>query len=451
MTEKITPSFIISGTASSSGKTTIALGLMAAFKKRGFTVQPFKCGPDFIDPGLHKLITGTTSRNLDVWMCGMNHTRLTFEQNIQKADIGIVEGVMGMFDGGESSSAALAHALGIPGILVIDCRSMAESTAAIVKGFSTLDPDVAPKGIILNRIGSDRHLQLVKDAISAHCNVEILGYLPKNIHFSIPSRHLGLLTSDESPIDPQDVDILADQVSKYIDLDRLVELGYAPRKKIQYKSTPRRSLRCRIAVARDRAFSFYYEDNFDILREKGAEIVFFSPLEDKKLPEDIQGIYLGGGYPELYAKKLSANHGMVVAVQRWIDQKGPVYAECGGFMYLTAGINDHDHNHHSMVGCFPVQAYMQNKRTALGYREIRTSHQSFFGPAGTVMRGHEFHYSHIEPMPTEIKRIYTVNNNTLEGYSQQNVLGGYMHLHFGYSPQVAENFVNFCQEKAHGC
>ncbi len=440
------PAFIVSGTSSGSGKTTVALGLMAAFKKRGYAVQPFKCGPDFIDPGLHKLITGNISRNLDLWMCGRDHTRAIFNRNMQQGDIAIVEGVMGMFDGGESSSAALAQLLDIPTILVLDVRSMAESAAAIVKGFETLMFQTAPKGIILNHIASKRHLQLVTEAITKYCQAEILGYLPRTVEFSIPSRHLGLLTGDEAPISSQGIDLLAKTIADHIDFDKIIEI--AATKKAGTTSLPVQSgtTRCRIGVARDKAFCFYYEDNFDILRAAGAKLVFFSPLQDTALPENLDALYLGGGYPELYARQLSANGKMIRAMRQWIENNGTVYAECGGFMYLTEGITDLDNCFHPLVGCFPVKAHMQKTRASLGYREVRTRMSSLFGPRGTVLRGHEFHYSNIDEMASHINRVYAVNNDTFEGYSYRKVLGGYMHLHFGYSPRVAENFVQFCRE-----
>ncbi len=442
------PSFVLSGTSSGSGKTTVSLGLMAAFRARGMRVIPFKCGPDFIDPGLHQLATGgEVSRNLDLWMCGEEFTRGTFCRHCQGGDIAIIEGVMGMFDGGLSSSGTLAQHLGLPGILVLDVRSMAESAAAVVKGFESYLPEAAPKGVILNRIAGDRHLQLVTDAIHAHCRAEVLGYLPRTIDFSIPSRHLGLLTGDEAPLSPEALHLLAASVASHIDLDRLIELcGTVPEATLAPLARDQPRL-CRIGVARDRAFCFYYQDNLDLLCQAGAELVFFSPLTDRGLPENIDGLYLGGGYPELYAEQLSSNTKMLSAMNEWISGDKPVYCECGGFMYLTKGIVDQQDVFHPLVGAFPVTARMQEKRAALGYREVRTTHSCCFGPAGTLLRGHEFHYSFIDPMPADIPRIYEVNNGTVEGYRYRRVLGGYLHLHFGFSPQVVKEFINYCREK----
>ncbi len=447
MINKTSSRFIVSGTSSGSGKTTVALGLMAAFRERGASVQPFKCGPDFIDPGLHQMVTGQVSRNLDLWMSGEKFTRDTLARNSGNADVTIIEGVMGMFDGGLSSSGFLAEALHIAGILVLDVRSMAESAAAIVKGFETLRPKAAPKGIILNRIASKRHLQLVSDAIRRHCQAEILGYLPRTLAFEIPSRHLGLLTSDDAPLSPTAIQLLARTVAEHIDLDRIEHL-FRTAKELNNAtaSSPATKKRCRIGVARDKAFCFYYEDNFDILRDTGCELVFFSPLNDPELPEELDALYLGGGYPELYAKTLSENQSMITAIRDWIENDRPVYAECGGFMYLTEGIIDQDNEFSKMVGAFPVKAHMQKTRASLGYREVETTSACCFGPAGTVLRGHEFHYSSIDQMPDSIKRIYAVNNGTSEGYTYKKVLGGYMHLHFGFAPQIADEFIKFCRE-----
>lgn len=446
MTDKLIPSFIVSGTSSGSGKTTVALGLMAAYRQLGYVVQPFKCGPDFIDPGLHQLVTATVSRNLDPWMCGEDFTRMCYARHMRHGEVVVIEGVMGMFDGGMSSSSSLSQLLDVPGILVLDVSSMAESAAAIVKGFETLNPAAAPVGVILNRVASERHLQLVSDTIRRHCTAEILGHLPRSIDFSIPSRHLGLLTGDEAPISSEAVQLLGETVREHIDLHRLMQLSQKTIPEVPGLSQSPAGPPCRIAVARDRAFCFYYEDNFDLLRAAGAELVFFSPLDDRQLPDNINGIYLGGGYPELYAEELSGNASMLAALREWIEHDHVVYAECGGFMYLTRGINSLEERFHHLVGAFPVTASMQKTRASLGYREVQTRGQSCFGPPGTILRGHEFHYSTIDTMPESIDRMYQVNNGTTEGYAYRRVLGGYMHLHFGFTPQVAAEFINYCRE-----
>ena len=447
---------LIAGTGSNSGKTTITLGLLSALRNLGLAVQPFKCGPDFIDPGLHRLACGRVSRNLDLWMMGESRVRETFAAARQSsgADIAVIEGVMGMFDGQDSSSAALAKVLGVPVVLILDVRSAAESVAAVLKGFETLLPEVAPVAVILNRVASPRHLELVSGAIRKHCRAEILGHLPQNLDFAMPARHLGLFTGEEQPISPEALARLAATISAQVDLVRLLELAAGatvPTAADIPAHQEQLPVQARIGVARDRAFCFYYEDNFDLLRAAGAELVFFSPLADRQLPEGLDGLYLGGGYPELYARELSGNLTMRQAIYDWAESGKMLYAECGGFMYLSEGIAGDDLGVLPMAGVFPVTARMQKKRAGLGYREVRLEADCFFGPAGAVLRGHEFHYSVIDEMPAHIARIYAVNSRgnsdaSREGYRYKNVLGGYLHLHFGFNPQMAGEFVRACRQ-----
>ncbi len=440
----MTKAIIIAGTQSGSGKTTVTLGLMAAFAKAGKKVQPFKCGPDFIDPSLHKLVTGRISRNLDLWMAGVEFTRQTFARHSQLTDISVIEGVMGMYDGGLSSSASLAEHLNIPVILVLDVRASAESAAAVLMGFESLNPNVSLVGVILNRVASPRHLQLVSDAIKKHCRAEILGYLPSKVQFSIPERHLGLHMGEEDPISAEAVLQLADTIQEYVDIDRLLEIAAIDQVTEKTKSETLSTPSVRIAVARDKAFCFYYEENLELLQRFGAELVFFSPLQDQELPDNIQGIYLGGGYPELYAKQLSTNKTMRYALKNWADNDGVIYAECGGFMYLTKSIVDSNKEVYKMAGVFPLQTRMQGRRASLGYREVRLQEEGLFGTAGTVLRGHEFHYSSIDENKSSIPKLYAVNNDTEEGYQYRNVLGGYMHLHFGSNPEAVKTFIHKC-------
>jgi len=269
----------------------------------------------------------------------------------------------------------------------------------------------------------------------------------------MPARHLGLFTGEEQPISPEALASLAATISNQVNLERLLELAATatvpPAEDVPARKE-RGEVQARIGVAKDRAFCFYYEDNFDLLRAAGAELVFFSPLEDRHLPEGLDGLYLGGGYPELYASKLSCNQGMLQAVRDFAESGRPLYAECGGFMYLSKGIAGDDGEVLPMAGVFPVTARMQKKRASLGYREVRLEQECFFGPAGTVLRGHEFHYSVIGEMPDHIERIYAVNSSvngdgSREGYCHKNVLGGYLHLHFGFNPQMAVEFVRACR------
>jgi len=474
------PGIVVAGTHSGSGKTTVTLGLMAALARRGLAVQPFKCGPDFIDPTLHELVTGHRSRNLDLWMSGAAFVRDCFGRHGAKADIAVVEGVMGCFDGGVASSAALAKALSLPLVLVVDVRSMAESVAALVRGFETLDQELRLAGVILNRVGSPRHLELLTGALAECCQAEVLGYLPREARFTIPDRHLGLHMGEEAPLAPEALAELADTVATHVDLDRLLHLagtagperysndigkhlqgaGDARHRPVSYTSpvceqgdNKADSVPCeclskiRVGVARDRAFCFYYEDNLDLLRAAGAELVEFSPLADTALPPGLAGIYLGGGYPELHAGRLAANTPMREAIRGWSEAGRPLYAECGGFMYLCQGIVDLDGVAHPMAGVFPVQARMKKGRSSLGYREATLMTEALFGPAGTVLRGHEFHYSFIDPMPGEVERVYRLGDDQEEGYRIENTLGGYLHLHWGGTPEAAASFVRCCGEE----
>ena len=443
------PGVVVAGTQSGAGKTTVTLGLMAALRCRGLSVQPFKCGPDFIDPTLHRLVTGRVSHNLDPWMCGGSFVQGCHGRHVASADIAVVEGVMGLFDGGESSSASLAKLLGLPVVLVVDARSMAESVAALVKGFEELDPAVRVAGVILNRVGSERHLELLQGAIARHCRAELLGYLPRDQAFVIPERHLGLHMGGEAPLGVAAIAQLAATVTRHVDLDRLGALAAtaAPQPPVAARDVRNDGERVRIGIARDAAFCFYYEENLALLVAAGAELVEFSPLSDPELPEHLAGIYLGGGYPELHAGQLAANQGMRRGIRAWSEAGRPLYAECGGFMYLSQGIHDMDGRFHPMAGVFPVEARMQKRRASLGYREAATSRATFFGPAGVVLRGHEFHYSVIDPMPQSVARAYRLGDGREEGYLiNQQTLGSYLHLHFGAVPEAAAHLVTMCRE-----
>jgi len=442
---------LIAGTSSGSGKTTITLGLLAALRNIGLAVQPFKCGPDFIDPGLHQLACGRVSRNLDLWMMGEARVRETFASARQSsgADISVIEGVMGMFDGQKSSSAALAKALGVPVILILDVRSAAESVAAVLKGFEMLDPEVAPVAVILNRVASPRHLELVSAAIRRHCRAEILGHLPQSLDFIMPARHLGLFTGEEQPISPGTLERLAATIQAQINLPRLLELASGATEPEAELAPGRQEyvpVQARIGVARDKAFCFYYEDNLDLLRAAGAELVFFSPLEDRCLPERLDGLYLGGGYPELYARELSGNLEMRQAVYEWAESGRPL-SECGGFMYLSEQLVDLEGEVHAMTGVFPVQAVMRSRRQRLGYRQALCRADNLLGPAGEMLRGHEFHYSETSPMPPEVERVAADDEQQAEIYRLRESVAGYLHLHFGSRPQSAAWLVDYCRNK----
>lgn len=450
---KLTNSFIVAAPHSGAGKTAITLAILAAFCRRGLQVQPFKCGPDFIDPTLHKLVTGQLSRNLDLRMCGEEFVCSCFSKFSQEADIAVVEGVMGLFDGGSGSTAALAKFLNLPVVLVVDVKGAAESIAALVKGFETLDPELTISGVILNRVGSPRHMELMEGAIRQHCRADILGYIPRDHNFAIPERHLGLHMGDEAPLSAKQIGKMADSIEEHIHMEKLLNLKISahakqltrPQKPTTQKEAPPHAP-TRIAVARDRAFCFLYQDNLDILVAAGAELVFFSPLDHEKLPDNISGIYLCGGYPELFAKELSNNTEMLKAIKTWSDNNGPIFAECGGFMYLCQEIVGDQKHFQPMVGIFPTKARLKKRLVGLGYRQVILKGKSLFGTKCSL-HGHEFHYSDIDEMPTNIERVFRTANNQCIGYQINNTLAGYLHLHFGKTPEAAKNFIEFCKNR----
>jgi cobyrinic acid a,c-diamide synthase len=480
-------SIIIAGTHSGSGKTTITLGIMECLKRRGLRVAPFKVGPDFIDPGYHRLVTGRPSINLDGWMCSETFVQETFSRHGADADIAVIEGVMGLFDGiggnqEAGSTAQIAKIVGAPVVLVVDAKSQARSAAALVKGFAEFDPQVRIAGVIFNNVGSDNHGRILRDAVDAlGSGIKVLGCLPRDERLHIPSRHLGLMTVEENPLPAEFLDHLVEVIWDNLDLGLLWVAGtpYGIEQSLPFpqgagldtgEACPlSRPDPISIAVARDNAFCFVYEDNLRLLREAGAEIVEFSPLRGDRLPAGIAGIYLPGGYPELFADTLADNKAMKAELRLMIASGMPVYAECGGFIYLTKGVMADPWSSpqadartegaeetrpplHDFVGLFPVTTRMLARRKALGYRQVEFSADSILGPAGTVARGHEFHYSEMGEMPSRIKRTYRVSKNDVdlgtEGYRSKNCLASYLHLHFGSCPGMAAAFVESCRKFA---
>ena len=446
---------VVAGSHSGVGKTTISLGLMAAFKKRGLRVQGFKVGPDFIDPGHHGRLLGTPSRNLDGWMLTKRYNLETFYQSMCDKDLAIVEGVMGLFDGYDGRSEAgstsqMAKWLNCPVILVVDARSMARSMAALVHGFQTFDPDVRVEGVIANRVGSQTHLRFLAEAMESISHITFLGGLPRTQEITIPERHLGLITSDEDPYPIDLFDTLASLMEEHLDLDKLYEM---PSCRVECKniSPPKASQsRLRLGVARDEAFCFYYQDNLDLLAHYGADLCFFSPVRDSQLPKNLSGLYLGGGYPELYARQLGENHRLKTEILAAAQGGMPIFAECGGFMYLTRSI-EVEQRDYPMVGLYPFRTRMLSRRKALGYREVVLKKDSLLGPKGLKAKGHEFHYSELISGTVEIDDLYQVADRKgmpvgPDGFMVYNTLAGYIHFHFGSNPEIAAHFVENCRE-----
>lgn len=444
---------VIAGTHSGCGKTTITLGILSALKKKGFVIQSFKVGPDFIDTGLHKIITNRPSRNLDLWMCGEEYVKDCFYKHSEDVDIAVIEGVMGLYDG-DFSTARLADTLNLPIILVIDTYGIAESAGAIVKGFMEYKTPSLIKGIIFNRVASERHFRRLRNSV---CDIDVLGYLPRELIFEIPHRHLGLTVAEENPITNENLERLADTVLKHIDIDALINKIQPSHHQEKNENRPSpytypNKSSASVAIAYDKAFCFYYEDNIDLLRTAGAEIIKFSPLNDKTIPE-ADAIYIGGGYPELYAEELSKNTSMLETIYNWAQSEKPIYAECGGLMYLSKGIYDFDGNFFKMANVFPFYTQMKKGKSHLGYREIELNEDCILGKKGDKIRGHEFHYSEIKPsalslQPSAMTTCYSLIDNSdqdiqKEGYRLKNVLSSYIHIHFGSNPAIAGNFIDF--------
>jgi len=447
---------VVAGVASGVGKTTVTLGLLEAFRRRGLVVQGFKVGPDFIDPGFHEIVTGRGSYNLDGWMCGHDYVLATVARRAADADLAIVEGVMGCFDGldatsDEGSTAQIAKWLDAPVVLVIDAQAQAGSAAAVALGFEQFDPDMKLAAVIINRVGGVTHARSVRDAISARCRARVMGALVYDEQIALAERHLGLVTAGEGSLTAAKRARLADAIERSVDLEGL--LGLAAPVPVSTKSsdpgrTPTSTVR--IGVAHDDAFCFYYRDNLELLMAAGAELVYWSPLTERTLPP-VDGLYLGGGYPELRGAELGANKVMREAVRAFAGSGRPVYAECGGLMYLADALEDPEGVRHPMVGLLPATVRMRPSRLSLTYTEVTLQAASPLGPPGTIARGHEFHFSTLDPVPASVAHSYRLRRyggaDREEGYLIGNTLLSYVHLHFGSNPELATNFVRACRER----
>lgn len=448
--------FIVAGTHSGCGKTTVTMGLITALRARGLVVQPFKSGPDYIDPGFHSAAAERPCRNLDTRMLDETTVRELYRRQVGSADIAVVEGVMGLFDGAgaddeRGSAAHLAKLLGLPVVLVIDARAMARSAAAMAYGYARFDPDVRVAGFVMNRVGSDKHAVLLKTAVEEGTGLPVLGCLKREGDWVLPNRHLGLIPSWEDKELRDRIRIIGAGISEGIDMDAVRELAasaapladeedliYPPALPLPTGDAPV------IAVARDLAFCFYYEDNLDLLRASGASLKFFSPLSDECLPSGTSAVWLGGGYPELHGERLSANKRFLDALRDAAGQGMPIFGECGGYMYLSQAIVDKEGRRHPMAKLLPGTAVMGRKLAALGYCTARSNRDTFLGPAGTVLSGHVFHWSEITDFPEGSGQLFTVTRDSIEvgaGDSRNNVIGSWLHIHFASNPPAAAGFV----------
>jgi cobyrinic acid a,c-diamide synthase len=444
--------FVVTAIQSGGGKTTVTMGLMAAFRKLKDVVQPFKVGPDYIDPMYHTAATGRKSRNLDSFMVSEETLSYLFAKSADDADIAIVEGVMGMYDGIsadsiEGSSAHIAQILDIPVVLLVNGHGMSLSVAALIKGFQDFSPQTKIAGVILNQVKSEGNYLYLKEIIENHCCLPVFGYLPNNPEFSLSSRHLGLYCSGEIGDLENKLDLLADAMIEHIDLTALKNAAVYTGKAATKPVLP---LPCKEAVqigyAYDAAFNFYYQDNLDLLEELGARLIPVSPLNDTALPE-LDGLILGGGYPELNLKELSANTTFLKSLKQRLEEGMPCYAECGGFIYLGRSMTMKEKTY-PLTDFFPFDFAMTDRLQHFGYMQAKISSDTIFsGEEAQIIRGHEFHFTkRVDEIsyPT----VYDVSKKRRdkvlrwqEGFRKNNVLGGYPHFHFYSNPACAAHFL----------
>ena len=469
------PRILIAGVESGVGKTSLSLGLARALSRRpstssgqGLRVQCFKVGPDFLDPTYLALAgspnamncvwgppSGRTCYNLDGWMCGREYVERLFARACADADLAVIEGVMGLFDGAspstlEGSSAEIAQWLQAPTLLVVNAHGAARSLAATVKGFAEFEPGVRLAGVIANRVGSDTHRQWLSQALGAAKLPPLLGAVPRDALAELHRRHLGLVTADAHSVRPEAIEQLADACEKHLDLDAILALAQAaaplnlaPEEAL----APRAHEKVRIGVARDSAFHFYYPDNLEAMQRLGAELVGFSPIADGRLPADLDGLYLGGGYPEVHAEALSANKSMRADVRAFAESGRAVYAECGGLMYLTSEVET-GAGVFPMAGVLPARARMLERLKSIGYAEVTLTEDSLWGRSGARLRGHEFHYSELcdSPLRDGWRTVYSLRRRSgrsadAEGFQKGRVLASYVHLHFASRPEAVERFL----------
>ncbi len=482
------PRLVIAATQSGGGKTTVATGLMAAFRGMGLTVQPFKVGPDYLDPTYHRLACGRNGENLDTWLVPPERLTAQYLQAANGADIAVIEGVMGLYDGGRkgvSSTAEIAKRLQAPVVLVLGCRSVGESAAAAALGFRAYDPDVNLAGVILNRLGSATHEAMIREAME-RIGMPVFGAVHRTDDMTLPSRHLGLVAAAEGTAEPV-IRAMGEKMADSLDLTALRHLAEtAPALTSGERTGENTSIfeasktggeflmsterfgetvsifdasepgtkaltskkRVRIAVARDEAFSFYYPSSLAVLENLGADLVFFSPLHDTKLPQ-CDGLILGGGYPELYAEKLASNTSMRRAIRQQAENGMPVYAECGGYMYLLESLTDLNGKTWPMTGVFPGRAVMTSNLHTVGYIEAKLTQNTLLGKVGSILRGHEFHFSQAELPPGEVHPFLFTKlrdgSTYAAGQIRRNVIGSYLHLHFVGCPQAAMSFLEVCR------
>ncbi|CEN82696.1 cobyrinate a,c-diamide synthase [Paraclostridium sordellii] len=431
---------LIAGTNSGVGKTTISLGIMQALTKRNLKVQPYKVGPDYIDPSYHTFITGRDSRNLDSYMLDDEKIKYIFKNASKDADISVIEGVMGLYDGfgidlNSCTSSYTSKILKSPVILVINGKAMSSSAAAMVLGYKELDKEVNIKGVIVNNVKTKNHYELIKESVEKYCNVEVLGYFPPNEKFKLDSRHLGLVPSVEIEALTEKFYDLGSEIEKYINIDRLIEISESEEIETSFELNELPKFKNKsIAVAYDKAFNFYYKENLELLNQMNIEIKTFSPLYDEIVPK-ADCIYIGGGFPEVFAKELGINKKMRESIKKAHENNVPIYAECGGLMYLGEKLLDLDGNEYEMVGIFEGISKMTKSLKRFGYCDGIAKADTVFSNKGDIIKGHEFHHSEFNSNEEcSYKMVKKRGNKIVDewygGYSKGNTLATYLHTHF---------------------
>lgn len=431
---------LIAGTNSGVGKTTISLGIMQALTKRNLKVQPYKVGPDYIDPSYHTFITGRDSRNLDSYMLDDEKIKYIFKNASKDADISVIEGVMGLYDGfgidlNSCTSSYTSKILKSPVILVINGKAMSSSAAAMVLGYKELDKEVNIKGVIVNNVKTKNHYELIKEAVEKYCNVEVLGYFPPNEKFKLDSRHLGLVPSVEIEALTEKFYDLGSEIEKYINIDRLIEISESEEIETSFELNELPKFKSKsIAVAYDKAFNFYYKENLELLNQMNIEIKTFSPLYDEIVPK-ADCIYIGGGFPEIFAKELGINKKMRESIKKAHEDNIPIYAECGGLMYLGEKLLDLDGNEYEMVGIFEGISNMTKSLKRFGYCDGIAKVDTVLSNKGDIIKGHEFHHSEFNSNEEcSYKMVKKRGNKIVDewygGYSKGNTLATYLHTHF---------------------
>ncbi|MDE4645589.1 cobyrinate a,c-diamide synthase [Klebsiella quasipneumoniae] len=445
--------FILAGTGSGCGKTTVTLGLLSLLQQRGLRVQPCKVGPDYLDTAWHTAISGVASRNLDSFMLPAPILNALFADQLQQADIAVIEGVMGLYDGygtdpNYCSSAAMAKQLGCPVILLVDGKAVSTSIAAMVMGFQHFDPALNIAGVIVNRVNSDTHFQLLKNAIERYCQAPVLGYVPRVEGVALPERHLGLVTARESVVNQQVWRDFASLLGRTLDIDRLLslsELANLPAGEWGEQLAADAGEGLTLALADDEAFNFYYPDNLALLARCGVKIVRFSPLRDRQLPA-CQMIWLGGGYPELHAAGLSANQEMLAQLRAAHRRGVAIYAECGGLMYLGSALEVIGGERYAMAGIIPGYSRMGTRLTRFGYCEAQAQQQTLLAAPGEWLRGHEFHYSDFTPATAAVLACRKQRDGkTLQqwqgGWQSGSAFASYLHVHFAQRPTMLNHWL----------